>query len=405
MPSLTDKLKDLGVQVGTEGIKPANKSRTRPNLLDHFPGSWEKTPKGESFVVRKSLSGSIKHGTSNLAGDLSLSFYESIPSLIGISEIPSNQVLYIDTETTGLAGGVGTYVFLIGAAKVIQDKVEFAQFFLQDPGNEAAQLAAFEAFSADSRILVSYNGKSFDLPRIKNRYLFHGWPSPFQDIYHLDLLHIARRLWKDHLPGCTLGDLEYHLLEFERSDKDIPGWKVSERFFDYLQNNDPEPLEDVFYHNEIDVLSLIALLRYITNRLMDPLSLPYRNRRDLVSIGQYFVHLRQDDQAIEILESAVRNRKLTDAQIITARSSLAGLYKKKEAYSLAVKLWKKNASRGDTDSKIYLAKHYEHKVKDLDEAIHWTLSAKADLSNSDAQQDLLTHRLERLKNKSEKKLK
>jgi uncharacterized protein YprB with RNaseH-like and TPR domain len=405
MSSLTDKLKDLGVQVGTEGISPAKKKQSKPNLVDHFPGSWEQTVKGECFVVRKTIPGSVKHGSRQLSGKLSLSVFETIPALTGISKISSGNILYIDTETTGLAGGAGTYVFLIGAAKVVQDQIEFAQFFLQDPANESAQLAAFESFAADSKIIVSYNGKSFDLPRIRNRYLFHGWPTPFQDIFHLDLLHIARRLWKDHLPGCTLGDLEFHLLELVRSDKDIPGWKVSERFFEYLQNQDPEPLEKVFYHNEIDVLSLVALLSYISERLSDPLTPSHQNSSDLVSFGKYFIHLHQDELALEILSAAVRKRNLSSDQKIAARAYLASLHKKNSEYTAAVKLWKKNAAKGDIPSKIELAKYYEHREKDLDEAIHWTLSAKSDLVDKDRLHDLLSQRLTRLKQKSENRKK
>jgi uncharacterized protein YprB with RNaseH-like and TPR domain len=404
MPSLTDKLKDLGVQVGTSHIKPGKKTVPPPSLTDTLPGSWEKTSAGDCFVVRKHFPFSLLHGDRELSDLPQIDVFESISAYSGISEIPLEQYLFIDTETTGLSGGAGTYVFLVGAAKYETDGIHFAQFFLQDPSNEPCQLAALEEFCANAKVVVSYNGKSFDLPRIKNRYLFHGWPAIFQNIFHLDLLHIVRRLWKTQLPTCSLGDVEYHLLGIQRESHDISGWQVSEKFFEYLQNNDPDPLKGVFYHNEVDVISLITLLSYITDRLANPLSAPYLNREDLVTVGRYLLYLSKADQAIEVLSKALKNKSLSDESTLLGLISLASIYKKNNDFASAVPLWEKCASLNDIQSKVELAMYYEHKKSEFQEAIHWTLSAQSSskltrISKNQYKKEL-DHRLKRLKIKA-----
>lgn len=406
MQSLTDKLKDLGVQVGTSHIKPGKKTVPPPSLTDTLTGSWEKTSAGDCFVVRKHFPFSLQHGDRELSDLPLIDVFESINPYFGVSEIPLDQYLFIDTETTGLSGGAGTYVFLVGAAKYENDGIHFAQFFLQDPSNEPCQLAALEEFCATVKVVVSYNGKSFDLPRIRNRYLFHGWPAPFQNIFHLDLLHIVRRLWKTQLPTCSLGDVEYHLLGIHRESHDIPGWQVSEKFFEYLQNNDPDPLKGVFYHNEIDVISLITLLSYITDRLANPLSSPYLNRDDLVPIGRYLFHLNKADHAINVLSKALKNKSLSSESALLGLISLASIYKKNNDFVSAVPLWKKSASLDDIQSKVELAMYYEHKKADFQEAIHWTLSAQSSSNKTrifkNQYKKELDHRLKRLKKKVKK---
>jgi len=404
MPSLTDKLKDLGVQVGTSDIKPGKKTVPPISLTDALPGSWEETSAGDCFVVRKHFPFSLKHGDRKLSDLPQIDVFEAIIAHSGISEIPLEQYLFIDTETTGLSGGAGTYVFLVGAAKYEDDGIHFAQFFLQDPTNEPCQLAALEEFCVNTKVVVSYNGKSFDLPRIKNRYLFHGWPAPFQNILHLDLLHIVRRLWKTQLPTCSLGDVEYHLLGIQRDSHDIPGWQVSEKFFEYLQNSDPEPLKGVFYHNEVDVISLITLLSYITDRLVNPLSTTYRNREDLVPVGRYLFYLHKADQAIEVLSKALKNESLSDESTLLGLISLASIYKKNNDFVSAVPLWEKCATLDDIQSKVELAMFYEHKISDFQEAIHWTLSAQSSSNltriSKNQYKTELDHRLKRLKKKA-----
>ena len=384
------------------------KQKSNRSLVDVFNGSWEETHHGDCFVVRKSIPLNQKHGSVSLTNFSDLSVFSGIPGLDGITKISKENILFIDTETTGLSGGAGTYVFLIGAAKYNKDGIHFAQFFLQDPANESSQLSALEDFASSLDLIVSYNGKSFDLPRIKTRYSFHGRQSPFDDMRHIDLIHIARRIWKRHLPSCTLGDLEHHILGLNRSSLDIPGWQVSEKFFEYLQTGDPESLERVFYHNEIDVISLVSLLNYITERLTYPISPPYQERHDLISIGEYLIHIQQEQHAISVLNQALINKDIPNDLRISGLLSLAHIYKRSENIDLAIPLWEECADLKDPRPHIELAKYYEHNKSDFQEAIHWTLTAieiyqtsatelQTSISIAEAE-----HRLARLKRKSDK---
>jgi len=405
MPSLTNKLKSLGVQQGADKLKAPVKPVAFSRLVDVFNGSWENTINGDCFVIRKTFHAEYIHGNISLFNNLDLNILEGDPSLVGISTIPLDQFLFIDTETTGLAGGAGTYVFLIGAAKYKNGKFHFAQFFLQDPAAEPAQLAALDEFCSNTKVVISYNGKSFDLPRIKTRYKINGWPPPFENIYHLDLLHIARRLWKSHLSSCSLGDIEHNLLGKTRSSLDIPGWKVATVFFNYLSSGDPAPLSSVFYHNEEDVISLIALLKYILDRLSKPLSKKYLANDDLVSIGIYLAKQKLDDSGQSVLSHVVENIDLPDHLHTSALFHLASLYKKTGDYSKAIPLWEKIAFRDHIQAHTELAMYYEHKCFDYQEAIHWALSAvevitkQSNSKERDKTLQLFDHRLSRLKRK------
>lgn len=408
MPSLTDKLRELGVEIGASHLAPGKNPASRPrDLLDALPGSWEQTPAGECFVIRKEFQPDIQHGRFSLLSIPSLRIFESLDSQAGISAIPIEDFLFIDTETTGLSGGAGTYVFLIGAAKVQSDRIELAQFFLQDPGQESAQLAALESFASSAQAVVSYNGKSFDLPRIRTRYNFHSWPDPFAEVHHLDLLHVARRLWKEHLSSCTLGELEYHLLGLERDELDIPGWKVAELFFSYLHTGDPDPLKSIFYHNEVDVLSLISLLGYTASRLSSPLEFRHPVLPDLVSIGSFLLSLQETELAEIALAAALAEPDLPVEIRRSGLLALASAHKKADDLGQALPLWLECADLNSVEASVELAKYYEHQAGDIQEAIHWTLCAlnanrpdSNPLSSSD--QSALDHRLQRLKRKAKR---
>jgi uncharacterized protein YprB with RNaseH-like and TPR domain len=374
MPSLSDKLKSLGVEVGTSNIPKPTRESSRQLLVDVFDGSWEETRSGDCFVVRKTYSFTKKHGNRKLYNPINLDLFSFLPGLENISSVSPENILYIDTETTGLSGGAGTYVFLIGAARINGNSFELAQFFLQDPANEPSQLSALDQFVNGIELIVSYNGKSFDLPRIRTRYLNHGWQTPFNKIMHIDLLHLGRRLWKDHLPGCSLGDLEFHILDIKRSSLDIPGWQVSEKFFEYLQTGDPAPLKNILYHNEIDVISLISLFSYISDRLSNPTAAKYKENQDLISIGKILAEV-DENLAIEVIQKSLENPDLKTIYELAGKFILAKIYKKNTNFELAVPLWKDCANLEEPQSYIELAKYYEHKEANFEEAIHWTLSA------------------------------
>jgi uncharacterized protein YprB with RNaseH-like and TPR domain len=403
MPSLSDQLKKLGVQVGTANIRTPDKKHSKSLLLDVIDGAWESTRYGDCFVIRNFYPLSHKHGSVSLTAPLDITPFETNLGISNEPKIQKEKIIFIDTETTGLSGGAGTYVFLIGVAKYDKHGVNLAQFFLQDPAEELSQLSAFEEFTAGAELMVSYNGKSFDLPRIRSRFAFHGWEFPLHQTLHIDLLHVVRRLWKSHLPSCSLGDLEHHILKVKRSSIDIPGWEVSTKFFDYLQTGDPNPLKGVFYHNEIDVISLITLLIHISDRLRKPLLKKYQDNEDLISFGNYLNQNKDYKMASKVFHQALKINSLSSNLRSSGLFNLSLIHKRNNDFDMAIPLWEEGASLNDPASCIELAKYYEHKEKDYQEAISWTLKAMELLKSVSRPTENEKHRLSRLKKKSKSK--
>jgi uncharacterized protein YprB with RNaseH-like and TPR domain len=368
---------------------------------------WKNTPHGETFVVEKQYPLDFCQGSIYIQPAFSvppLAKWINEPSL---GEHPLEKYAFIDTETTGLSGGAGVYTFLVGLGRFQEDHFHISQFFLQDPTQEAAQLSALEEFLAPAKVIISYNGKAFDLPRLKSRYKTHHWPPPLRSISHIDLLHLTRRLWKNQLPSCTLGDIEYHILKFERSQEDVPGCRVSDLFFEYLHTQDPAPLRRIFYHNEMDVLSMVAILNRISEILNPPVTESIQAPEEFLSVGKFFADLNEPENAITLLEKSICELDSDSDLYDEGLKTLSFLYKKRGDYHQAIPLWKEASNRGQMYAYVELAKFYEHHQKEYQEAIHWTLSAISEMDNfalkSHKIQSIkgdLKHRLHRLKKKA-----
>ena len=177
-----------------------------------------------------------------------------------------SRALFLDTETSGLAGGTGTFAFLIGVGFVEEDRFRVTQFLMRSPLGEAAMLEELAVLAAGRRDLVTYNGGSFDLPLLETRFALNGVPSPFRDARHLDLLHPARRLFKPRHENARLSTLERELLEVERDD-DIPGDRIPQVFFDFLRYGHHPAMESVLAHNRYDIVTLAALALRALERL------------------------------------------------------------------------------------------------------------------------------------------
>ena len=174
------------------------------------------------------------------------------------------RTVFVDVETTGLAGGTGTLAFLVGLGAFDGDDFLVRQLFLAGPSGEEAMLAAtIEALSA-ARALVSFNGRCFDLPLLETRFTLNRLRPPSPALPHLDLLYPARRLYRRRLESCRLAHLETALLGLERED-DVPGWLIPSLYFEYLRFGRTAPLEAVFRHNALDILSMVTLLAHLAH--------------------------------------------------------------------------------------------------------------------------------------------
>ncbi|MCJ7702351.1 MAG: ribonuclease H-like domain-containing protein [Anaerolineales bacterium] len=408
MPSLSDRLQSLGVKVGTRNL-PTSKLKPCPEhpIESVLPGDRWLTPHGEVFFVETKYSANFQAGKVELRPTASLEILAAWARAPQLSNLRLEQFAFIDTETTGLAGGSGTYMFLIGVGRFEGDEFRLVQFFLQDPAEETAQLAALEEFLAPCEAFVSFNGKSFDLPIINTRFITNGWPVPLPDAPHLDLLHMARRLWKARLPSRTLGDLEVKILGMQRSEEDVPGWMVPDLYFDYLHTGDARPLRGVFYHNEVDVVSMAALLNHISRIVADPLNYPIEYGLDIISIGKLYADLGHLDQAARIYQRGMEHGDLPNQAYWAAAEQLSFIHKRRGDFSAAHSLWEMAAAKGHLYAHEELAKRYEHHNKDFEKALSWTQKALEILTKDDSLrlkriqwQEALEHR----KNRLEKKL-
>jgi uncharacterized protein YprB with RNaseH-like and TPR domain len=407
MPSLSDRLKAMGLQLGADQSDQAKPARKVP-IESIIEGESVHTPEGEVFLAQEfyPLDHPHGHGALRLSAPLDL-----IAAWAGEERITGHtpeQFAFIDTETTGLSGGTGTIAFMVGAGRFEPDGFRLAQFFMREPGEEPALLHALEEFLSPAETVVSFNGKSFDLPLLHTRYTANSRTFPLGSHAHLDLLHLARRLWRDRLPDRSLGYLEEHILGQTRTEADTPGWMIPQLYFDYLRSRDATPMAGIFYHNAMDILTLAALTDHIAHLLADPLDGRVEHVLDLAAIGRLNEDLGYTDQATEILSRCLEHDLPADAQHAVLHR-LSFLHKRSGDLPQALSLWWQAAADREIYAHEELAKYYEHTEKDFAEALKWTESALQILSLPETNfadrlqwQAPLEHRQNRLKGKIER---
>jgi uncharacterized protein YprB with RNaseH-like and TPR domain len=255
-------------------------------------GAVVDTPAGPCVVVERVYMQDHRHGALRI-GDCACHVHghaPGLPMLAGSSgpsiantshianpDIPADgaeaspdaaRILFLDLETTGLTGGAGTYAFLIGCGWFDGEALHVRQYFMVGHALEPALLAAVRGRLDTCGTLVTYNGKTFDVPVLETRFLFNRQPAPFSECAHVDMLHAARRLWRGarplvSIPGgqsesCTLAALERSLFGVQRT-RDVPGFEIPSRYFAFLRSGDARPLDPVLEHNRLDIVSLAAL--------------------------------------------------------------------------------------------------------------------------------------------------
>jgi len=403
--SISDKLKSLGV-------KKANTLPTLPkvdsNSIDSVvAGSFVPTPRGEVFIAEQTYPSDYIYGASPLISTFPLSYISQWANDSQILKLPLTKFAFLDTETSGLSGGTGTYAFLVGVARFIEDQFVVQQFFMRDPAEEPALLEGLTKFLAPCDALVTFNGKAFDAPLLSTRYRLHQIPIPYKDYSHLDLLPLARRLWRDRLESRALKYLEEHVLDFTRSSEEVPGYEVPWLYFDYLRTGDARPLGGVFYHNAMDVVAMAALLAHMNDMLESPYDGKVQHGLDFVALGKLFEDLGHWEESARLFERGLEFG-LNESDFGTAVRRLSILQKRRGDVEEAIRLWEESAKRGHLYAFIELAKHYEHKMRDAKSAMKWTKSA---LKQVEKKKDMpayvrkhwveeIEHRMERLKRKA-----
>lgn len=380
-PSLADKLKSLGVKVGASHLKPpAPRVRHGPPLEDVLGGRWLETRHGKTFVVEQVYSTEYRHGRVPIRVQSGLGGLAAWAGDERLSRLALSQLALIDTETSGLSGGTGTYAFLVGAGRFVEEEFRLAMFFMSDPSEEAALLEALADFLAPCAALVTFNGKAFDAPLLRARYTLHSIPCPFDGFSHVDLLPLARRLWRDRLPSRALKYLEEHIMQAARGVQDVPGHEIPWLYFDYLRSGDAAPLQGVFYHNAMDIVAMAALLHLTAGMLENPHGSDIAHGLDIIALAKLFEDLNRPDDAARLYERGLKT-ELPEPDFWQAVRRLAGLQKRRGDLETALKLWEQSAAEGHVYAHVELAKYYEHTRKDPASALRWTLTAIERIQN------------------------
>lgn len=240
-----------------------------------FPCEPRPTPFGPAWVLTDRLLPEASHGDRTLGAPLThrASAGAALSVLTGERDMAGFDLagaLFLDLESTGLALAGGTLPFLVGAAHFQGDALVLEQWLLREPDDEAAALSDLAARVAEADWLVTFNGRTFDLPLLRTRWRLHRQPDPSVGLRgHLDLLPVSRRILKHGLPNCRLGTLERHLLGLHRVG-DVAGSEVPGCYHAWLHDRNPAPLAGVVRHNRLDVLSMVTLLDEVLGRILRP---------------------------------------------------------------------------------------------------------------------------------------
>jgi uncharacterized protein YprB with RNaseH-like and TPR domain len=371
--------------------RPAAPESALPPIDIILRGEWHETCEGPVFVRDEWFPLDHHHGLQPLASALDSSI-EALAHLLGDATAPApSRLAFFDIETTGLSGGTGTWVILAGLGSYEDEGFRMRQYFLADIAHERAMLSMLAEDLRRFEGVVTYNGRSFDMPFVQTRMTLARVPYPCGRHAHFDLLHAVRRLYRHRLDGCRLADAERHLLRIVRSD-DVPGSLIPGLYFDYVRAGRAAPLRSVFRHNADDVLSMVGVLaacaRLLSTDDLDP--------DDAVAAARWWEHARWPDRAAALYRFALPWLEGGD-DWHWAAARHARLCKRAGLRDEALPLWEGLWRDGDRVAGLELAKHYEHRERDFAGArrIARRLLETADRADSDA----LRARIERLDRK------
>ncbi|MEK6777348.1 MAG: ribonuclease H-like domain-containing protein [bacterium] len=369
-----------------------------------IPGHLHTVESSEIFVARQGYDAVKQHGNIRLEDiyHISLDMFAELGVHPDLHGVHPDETVFVDTETTGLSGGTGTYAFMVGIGFFEQGEFVVEQFLMLDQAEEREMLTLLRERLSRFKYLVSFNGKSFDLPLLEARFILSRLSPDVLALPHLDLLYPARRIWKRSLDSCRLSNLERELLGLERVD-DVPGELIPEIYFQYLQTRDPTRLERVFYHNRLDILTLVTLTILVHRMITDHTASCRRDGMEHYSLGRIHLDGGRFDEAAACFVSALEACAYSEREWEILKY-LSLTYKRSGRDALALKAWRDMVAidpRRETFPLIELAKHYEHNDKDYDLAAEYASKALGIFSISPEETGEIEHRLRRLQKKRE----
>lgn len=371
--SLSARLRSLGVKTGLKDL-PAPQIKP-PDIDSLVNGHLIESEFGRIFCAETRQGLCYTHGDVPMTvSPITARFLRWADSAGGINLTDLYSVAFIDTETTGLAGGTGTLPFMIGIGRFTENGFITSQLFARNPAEERAQLDVFEKIMAGVTTIVSYNGKAFDAPILNTRFTMNGMPSPLIDLTHIDLLPLSRRFWRRRLDSRGLKDIEYEILHYTRDQLDVPGWEIPVLYFNYLRTGDPNPLVGVFYHNVIDIESLAALFLYFNDLSAEPGSKKQLHPIDSFSMAVQIETAGEIDVAVELYEQLLLE-ELPDYIRPELQLRYARILKRRGDFTRTVNVLNSGSNSNDIEIMIQLAKVLEHQQRDYATALEWTMNA------------------------------
>jgi uncharacterized protein len=385
--------------VPAEALQPRPARAPRTGAAEGLPGERVVSPLGAFQLIETVYDLEFQHGPKRLA-DL-LTHDPAVAARLARDEKLAAADLaglaFIDTETTGLAGGAGTLVFLVGVGVCEGDKFVLRQYFLLDPGHEEALLTRLVSDLEPRTGWVTYNGRAFDLPLLETRLTINRQRGALGQRPHLDLLMPTRRLYRGRLPSCSLGEVERAVFKIIRDQDDVPGYLIPQMYGDYLRSGNPDEMRRVIYHNTIDILSMVTLAAHLMEVFATPFgaSVPRNTRRakpatdrtaeDLLRLGCWHADNNRPAEAEAAFKEALAGRLALDDRRL-ALNRLAALLKHQGRRPEAVPVWEQLASftLDDPQAFVELAKFYEWQARDLVQAAAWTERALSVVSGAPA---------------------
>lgn len=355
--------------------KKENKSENKETIKNkslHLPDEWEKAAE---YVYKKR-----KHIKIPDLSDIHPVLAELYPSQ------NIQNLVFFDLETTGLSGGAGTVVFLAGFGMYSGQRFFIDQLLLTDYPGQAAFFDKCTEYLNKESVIVSYNGKSFDLPLLRSKAAMNG--ILIQTNSHIDLLHPSRKLWKEIIGACSLSDIEEKVLEIKR-DVDIPGKDIPDKYFSFLDSYNYNDLYEVIEHHFQDISTLVKLL-HVINRICFGEHVSDFSRFGLARMLLYY----EPEKALKLLLGLHREKHIKAGRLL-------GLYyKKRKDFKSELKIWEQLwVYDKSCFAAVELAKSLEHRERDENAALLVLTELIETSKLNEKQLLLLIHRKDRLKNK------
>ena len=406
---LKHRLRRLLGEAGPDPQEPAGREALEPegNKII-IPGRKVEHPLGSFWLRTVDHPLATLHGRKKLEAVLQVDAgrLKVLTSDPGLEHYASERAIFIDTETTSLAGGAGVYVFMAGIGFMHQGQFRVEQYFMRDYDEEPAMLTAFNDRVSGFNAMVSFFGKNFDRYRLEDRMCMLGIKSALPVLCHLDLYHVGRRLYKGRFPDLKLKTIEEFLLGVER-EGDIPGAECPEAYFQYLRGMDDGRMADVFYHNLQDILSLVTLTTEVDDLAANPGS----------AIDRYMmacVYLKGGlpDRARPLLDEVYEDLPPGPTGL-DALLKRAMLLKGAKQYQPLEETLRRllDLDPGHSAALTEMAKHLEHTCKDFEKALSFALQARIVLEGKDAWHPSrarlikdIDRRIDRLKKKNERSI-